>query len=193
MKKILSLLLLGTSLTFSNDINIDEEAKKLSTYTYKTYDDDAEFQELDKKVPSPISIMVENLTNTISRPEFTQEEIQNLVIKNNFLTLKSSTEFDVEFFNRLANLDSRLKTPRTAEMLSFYFIAWGNQQESNNYLRVQRAREESEESIFQADLISVTEQLLAQFGHDATRKYVIEMKGRYPQEYLAQNWTDITL
>lgn len=93
----------------------------------------------------------------IDYPNLSEKETRYQVIRSNFQLLKFNTEYDVEFLKRLEALDSRLKTPRTAEMLGFYYTSWGNQIESDNYFRIQKERAILEENIFQKDLISVTE------------------------------------
>lgn len=193
MRKLLSIILLSINLSFSTDFNIWDEEKKINTYSYKTHNDNAEFQELNGMIPSSTSIISEEICMFLEGTVLTREEIRDQIILNNFNSLQGKTEFDRNFLDRLENLDSQLKTPRTAEMLAFCHETWGNRNISQNYYRILREREEQEKIEFQNNLISVTEQLVEKFGVERTREYVIEMRGHYPQAYLAQHWPNVTL
>ncbi|MBA4248996.1 MAG: hypothetical protein C0432_04200 [Candidatus Puniceispirillum sp.] len=193
MKTVLYTLLLTAHFAFSSDINIYEEAKKLNTSDQTAYYEDPEFKEFDQIIPSHISIAVEKLCLHIDRRGLTEDQMNNIVIQRNFLSLKGITEFDNSFLEKLESLDSRLKNSRTAEMLSLCHRVWGNQEVSNNYLRIHAERERAEKELEQTKLISITEKLVEMFGNKITREYVVEMRGLYPQSYLATYWPDIIL
>ncbi len=195
MKKILLIILLTTHLAFSSssDFNIYEEADKLNTLNQNIYIEDPEFKEFDQKIPSGISIAMEKLYMHINRPDLTDEKIHNIVLQESFLSLKESTKSDMFFLEKLEALDQRLQKPRTAEMLALCHSVWGNQAVSHNYLRIQETRQAIEKELSQNNLVAVTANLVSQFGRDATREYVIEMRGLYPENYLATHWPDVTL
>ena len=187
IKTIIAITSVSTFAFSADEFNIWDEVRKTGYFETSAEQSDEEFQSISKLFPSPYSILGAALAMTVGtendfeimRAQYTQEA---------FSKLRDISNGDITLETRLEALDIKYHSSATANFLSMFYDAWGNEGKVILHSNISDQRKMEEKNQEQAKLIQITEELNARFGKEATMPFAQEMKQGYPTEYYTQNW-----